>query len=254
LLYRVEGIIIRSMDYGEGNKIVTLLTRTHGKAGVMIRGAKKPKSRHGSLAQPFTCGEFTYFKTSGLGTLNHGEIMASHHLLREDLILAAHASYVCELVDRALQDEDAGTYIYEQLKAYLRALEEGKDPAVCTHLFEMKILQAAGYAPELALCVSCGRDYGPFAFSARMGGVLCPQCRTKDPQAPEPGETALKLLRLFRHTDLRRLGAVTLKEETKKELAVLMRQLMDTHLGLQLKSRSFLDQLDRLGPLGPAGT
>jgi DNA repair protein RecO (recombination protein O) len=248
LLYRVEGIIIRSMDYGEGNKIVTILTKTHGKAGVMIRGAKKPKSRHGSLAQLFTHGEFVYFKSSGLGTLNHGEILESHHALREDLFKAAYASYACELIDRALQDEDAGTYLFEQLNACLTSLAEGKDPSVIIHLFEMKILQAAGYSPELEACVSCGRDNGPFSFSARLGGLLCPQCRYKDSSAMEAGETLIKLLRLFGRMDMRRLGTIQVKDQTKKELAACMRQLIDTHLNLQLKSRMFLDQLDRLEP------
>ncbi|GIQ65347.1 hypothetical protein PACILC2_39150 [Paenibacillus cisolokensis] len=65
MLYRVEGIVIRSMDYGEGNKIVTIITDTHGKAGVLIRGAKKARSRHASLAQPFTYGEFVFFAEAG---------------------------------------------------------------------------------------------------------------------------------------------------------------------------------------------
>jgi DNA repair protein RecO (recombination protein O) len=113
------------MDYGEGGKIVTLLTETHGKTGVLIRGASKPRSRYGSLALPFTYGEFVFFKGSGLGTLSSGEIIRSHHKLRENIDLAAHASYVAELTDRALQDEEAGNWIFSQLLACLAALEDG---------------------------------------------------------------------------------------------------------------------------------
>lgn len=245
MLYRVEGIVIRSMDYGEGNKIVTIITDTHGKAGVLIRGAKKARSRHASLAQPFTYGEFVFFSGSGLGTLNSGEIIASHHALRENLELAAYASYAAELTDRSLQDDEAGGYLFRQLRAYLEALEEGKDPQIVTFLYEMKILEASGYGPVVDACVSCGAEDGPFRLSASAGGALCRRCFPRDPEALELAEGPWKLLRLFRRMDLTRLGHVQVKEETKAALKTAMRRLTDAHLGYHLKSRAFLDQMDK---------
>lgn len=247
MLYRVEGIIIRSMDYGEGSKIVTLLTAANGKQGVLVRGASKPRSRNGSLAQPFTHGEFTFFKGSGLGTLNQGEIWTSHQKLREQLDLTAHAAYAAELVDRALQDEDAGSFVFEQLKACFQALEDGKDPAVTICLLEMKVFQCAGYSPILDVCASCGREDGPFAFSARIGGLACPRCKPNDPQALRPSEGTLKLLKLFGAMDMRRLGAIQVKPQTKSELQACLRAWQEQHLGLRLKSRSFLDSISQLG-------
>lgn len=245
MLYRVEGIVIRSMDYGENNKIVTLLTKTNGKAGVLIRGAKKVKSRHSSLAQPFTHGEFQYFRTHGLGTLNHGEIIESHHDLRMHLDLSAHASYVAELTDRSLQEEEPGGFHFEQLKACLSALSEGKDMQIVTHLYEMRILELSGYAPELEACICCANRVGPHRLSAQGGGILCGRCAHRDPQSLALSESVHKLLRLFRGLDMRRLGSIAVKLDTKAELKSCMRALMDAQLGLQLKSRSFLDQLDK---------
>lgn len=248
MLYRVQGIVIRSMDYGEGSAIVTLCTENAGKVGVLVRGAKKVKSRHAALIQPFTVGEYVFFRNSGgLGTLNAGEISNSHHPLREDLVKAAYASYACELLDRVLHDEETGVFWFRQLSACLDALEEDKDPGVILNVFEMKVLQAAGYGPQLDNCVACGRECpeeGTF-ISPRLGGVLCRACRHNDPPAPEVSARALKLLRLFARLDLTRLGSVSVKEETKAELKKLMRAFMDVQLGLRLKSQSFLDQLDR---------
>jgi DNA repair protein RecO (recombination protein O) len=246
MLHRVEGIVLRSMDYGEGNKIVTLLTKTNGKAGVLIRGAKKVRSKHASLAQPFTYGEFVYFRTSGLGTLNHGEIMESHHLLREQLDLAAYAAYAAELTDRTLQDDEPTGFHFEQLQACFKALEEGKDAQIVINLYEMRILELAGYAPELSECVSCGNRVAPFRLSAYQGGLLCSRCTGRDPAAIPLGEGACKLLRLFKGMDMRRLGNIQVRPETKLELKESMRALMDTQLGIKLKSRHFLDQLDKL--------
>jgi DNA repair protein RecO (recombination protein O) len=253
VLIRVQGVIIRSMDYGEGGKIVTLLTETHGKTGVLIRGASKPRSRYGSLALPFTYGEFVFFKGSGLGTLSSGEIIRSHHKLRENIDLAAHASYVAELTDRALQDEEAGNWIFSQLIACLAALEDGKDAAITTHVYEMKILQAAGYAPVLDRCVSCGRTDGLAALAPVLGGAVCPACRAGGHQVLQLGDKALKLLRLFAAVDLRRLGEVNVGPETKAAVRRGMRALVDAHLPHKLKSRAFLDSLDALGqpPIRP---
>ncbi|ASS65995.1 MULTISPECIES: DNA repair protein RecO [unclassified Paenibacillus] len=248
MLYRVEGIVIRSTDYGEGNKIVTLLTDTVGKVGVMARGAKKVRSRHTSLVQPFTYGEFVFFRNAGLGTLNAGEIMESNHRLREDLDLSAYAAYAAELCDRAFQDEEAGAYLFHQLKACYDGLREGKDPAVVIHLFEMKILEAAGYGPQLFECIHCGSDQGPFRLSADGGGILCRRCHGRDPRAIPLEEGTLRLLRVLSALDMRRLGNIQVRPETSKQLKTALRVLMDTHLDLRLKSRSFLDSLERFAP------
>ncbi|WP_150266359.1 DNA repair protein RecO [Paenibacillus tepidiphilus] len=248
MLHRVEGIVLRNMDYGEGNAIITLCTENAGKVGVLVRGAKKVRSRHAALIQPFTVGEFVFFRNNGgLGTLNAGEITQSHHALRGDLYLAAYASYACELLDRVLHDEETGSFWYRQLSACLNALEDGKEPGVIINVFEMKILQAAGYGPQLDTCIACGQERPDeqLRISPRLGGVLCRACSHNDPPALEVSPRALKLLRLFAAVDLTRLGNVSVKEETQAELKKIMRSFVDMQLGLRLKSRSFLDQLDK---------
>jgi len=243
LLYRVEGIVIRSTDYGEGGKIVTLLTATHGKQGIVIRGARKPKSRHGALAQLFTYGDYAYYKSGSLGTLNSGEVITSFRELREELALAAYASYAAELTDRAVSDEEAGSGLFRQLHACLSAIAAGKDPEAVVRAFEMKIAQVAGYLPHLDSCVNCGRTDATYRFSAAAGGALCAVCSPRDPASLILGEAAWKLLRLFAGLDLSRIGNIDLKEGTKRQLHAAMRAWMDTHLGVPLKSRAFLDQL-----------
>ncbi|WP_438346866.1 DNA repair protein RecO [Paenibacillus sp. FA6] len=248
MLYRVEGIVIRSMDYGEGNKIITLCTENTGKIGVLVRGAKKVKSRHAALTQLFTLGEYVFFRSgTGLGTLNAGEITESHYRLRGDLYMAAYASYACELLDRILHDEETGSFWFQQLKACLVALEEGKDPGIILNVYEMKILQTAGYAPELYTCISCelSRNDEELLISPQLGGVLCRQCRHLDPQAMKVSPRGLKMLRVFARLDLRQLGNITVREETKAELKLVMRAFIDLQLGVKLKSRNFLDQMDK---------
>ncbi|MFC5532136.1 DNA repair protein RecO [Cohnella yongneupensis] len=249
MLYRVEGIVIRSVDYGEGNKIITLLTPSFGKQGIVVRGAKKLKSRFGATAQLFTYGDYSYYKNSSLGTLNSAEILESFRELREGLEGPAYAAYAAELTDRAINDDEAAAYLFHQLKACQTALVEGKDPQIVLRAYEMKVVNAAGYTPMLDECVSCGREEGPFRFSPLAGGALCGSCRYRDSAALELEDGVWKLLRLFVPLDLRRLGNITVRESSKRQLQLVMRRWMDAHLALNLKSRQFLDQLEKYGEL-----
>jgi len=247
MLYKVEGIVIRSMDYGEGNKIITLFSKEAGKVSVMVRGAKKLKSRHSAAAQLFTYGEYVFYKSGQMGTLNHAEIVQSHHILREDLRMAAYCSYVSELTDRMLDDSETNLFLFEQCKAAFQAMADGKDPEIIVHIYEMKMLAFAGYMPELEQCVSCGEPSEEMVFSVSMGGILCGSCKNKDIKAYELSGTLLKLLRLFAKIDIRRLGQTDVKEQTKLQLKMLIRAYMDAHMGVQLKSRSFLEQMEKYG-------
>lgn len=245
MLHRVQGIVLRSMDYGEGNKIIGLYTRELGKVSVMARGAKKVRSRLGAVTQLFTYGDFVFFKSGQMGTLNSGEIIEPFNKLRENLYMSAYASYLVELVDRMVSEEDASAFLFEQLKAGLEAIHQGKDLAVIAHLFEMKILAMAGYAPELEVCVSCGNVPSAAHFSAMLGGILCERCAWKDRSAVPITARTLKLIRLFKGLDLRRLGNINVKQDTKNELKACMQAYMDTHVGIRFKSRSFIEQMEK---------
>ena len=96
LLNKWEGIILRSIPYGESNKIVTLYSREAGKLTAMARGAKKPASRLASITQPFTHGSFLIRTGRGMGTLEQGEPIDSMRHIREDLEATAYASYIVE--------------------------------------------------------------------------------------------------------------------------------------------------------------
>ncbi|SDC72619.1 DNA replication and repair protein RecO [Paenibacillus sp. UNCCL117] len=247
--YRLQGIIIRSMDYGEGNKIVTLFTREHGKMSVVARGAKKVKSRFGSAVQLFTLGDFSFFKSgqNGLGSMNQADIVEAHHALREDLHLAAYASYLAELTDKMFGDHEGHPYLYEQLKGSFQAMDDKKDAQIVMHMYEIKMLIQAGYSPELHQCVVCGSQKEAVALSVGLGGILCEMCKLRDPQAIALAPAVLKLLRAFAQTDVRRLGEISVKEASKQALKHILRAYFDHHVGVRLKSRDFIEQMERYG-------
>ena len=198
----------------------------------------------------FTCGEYTYYQQHAgkMGTLNHAEIIDAHQPLREQLLPGAYAAYLAELVDRLVADQE-GRALFPQLKAALEALEQGKDANIVAHLFELRVLDETGYAPMLDACVQCRReiDAERAAISAAAGGSVCADCRRSVQDAVAVGAKPFKLLRLFQQTDLRRLGHVSVSEESKRELAHVMEMWMRYHIGIPFRSRHFIEQMEKYG-------
>ncbi|GIQ68010.1 DNA repair protein RecO [Xylanibacillus composti] len=247
MLYQADGVVIRTTDYGEGNKILTVFTKTHGKVSIMSRGAKKPKSRNAAVSQLFTYADFHYFKSGQMGTLNQAELIKSYRALREQLALSAYAAYLAELTDRVLEDRDASGYLFDQLIACYDALEDGKHPQIVTHLYELKMMQQGGYAPGLENCMSCGSQEQLQAFSASAGGAICRSCMRSCTDAIALHPKSIKLLYMLQRMDGRRLGKTEVSPEIMAEMKQALRAFIDTHVGLRFKSRSFLDQMEKYG-------
>lgn len=263
---RAEALVLRAAEYGEGHKIVTLLTREAGKIGLVARGAGKPRGRLTAACQPLVCGFYSFSRFgSSLGTLHSAEIERVFRRVREDLLLTAVAAYVMELTDRMLDDGEPQPEFYDQLKAGLAAMDEGKDPLVLMHALELKLLALGGYRPVLEGCVECGRQEGPFLFAPRLGGLFCSACADRQagtPSAKSSGgfsagavraaggivplnASALRLLKLLGGVDLRRLGRVEVRPETERMLRETLRRYFEDQVDLKAKSWSLLENLLR---------
>lgn len=243
MLVKAEGIVIRTRDYGEAHKVVVLYTREHGKIPLMARGVKKTQSRLSGVTQVLTHGQYLYFVGSGMGTLNQGEAINPYHVLRQDIMLMSYAAYIVELLDKLTEDKETNPYMFHLLEKTLAFLEEGKDPDILCRIFEMKILSQAGYRPQVDGCINCGETGKPSSFSVARGGVLCVDCRSADEKALTLSPASARLLQIFLHFDIDRLGEIKVKRETKDQLERVMFDYTDYHADLYLKSRSFLKQM-----------
>lgn len=243
---KAEGIILKSIDYGESNEILRVFSRDFGKIGLMARGSKKPKSPLRGVSQVLTEGIFLFRRGKGLGTLYQGELLQSYRTIKSDILKMAYAAYMLELIDRLTEENERNPYLYDMLKQSLSHMNDGVDPQVLTFIFEVKMLRFAGIDPILDRCVNCGNQSGSFSFSIRHGGLLCHQCDHLDEHRVLLSTTTARLLRLFKHVDLDRLGQVSLKTETRNELKQIIKLFYEQYSGLHLKSRRFLDQMENI--------
>lgn len=244
---KVEGIVIRTTDYGETNKIVTIYTREAGKIAVMANGAKKPKSKFTGITQLFTYGHFLVTQSNGMGRLQQGgEIIHFFRGIREDIFKTAYASYLAELIDRVTEDKQPNPFMFELLYQSLQKIEDDFDPEIIMNIFEMKMLNPAGVYPYLDGCVLCGCKEGNFGYSIREGGFICGDCAEKDPYHYRLSAASVRLLRLFYYFDLTRLGSIQVKEETKRELNQVISAIYEDQTGYVFKTKKFINQIDSI--------
>lgn len=241
----LQAIVLRRQDIGEHDAWVVLLSRERGKLSAMARGVKRPRSKLAALTQRFTLARFHLIEGRKMVILDQGAVEESFYALREDLWRMAYATYLCELVDRAVTGEEASPEVFDLLAATLHQLLQAEDAAALVHSFELRLLALLGYEPVLGWCVRCrGPVGGPITFfSAAQGGLLCPQCQACDRQAVRLSPLSVRYLRRLlrpRETDLTR---ARLAEPSAREVEAALRAHIRYHLEAEPRSAAFLRRL-----------
>ncbi|MFB4166505.1 DNA repair protein RecO [Virgibacillus sp. JSM 102003] len=248
MLEKMRGIVIKTQDYSESHKIVTIYSNKLGKISAIARGAKKPKSRMAAVTQPFILGEFFIYVNSGLSTIQQGDVVDSLRFIREDIIKTAYAAYIVELTDKLVDSNLPDNYLFEQLYQTLSWIAEhdDADAEIPMMMYELKLFAKGGFAPTVSNCVSCGRKDTPLYFSIAEGGLLCSRCNHIDSEAIMLPDNVAKLLHIFMSVELERVGTISVKSANKNLLRRLIDAYYEQYGGYYLKSKRFLNQLDKL--------
>ncbi|SET61217.1 DNA replication and repair protein RecO [Oceanobacillus limi] len=246
MLEKIEGIVIKTIDYGETHKIITIFSKKLGKFSAIAKGAKKPKSRMAAVTQPFILGQFLVYVNSGLSSIQQGEIMESFRSIREDIIKTAYTAYITEFTEKLVDEKSPDGYLYDQLYQTIRWISENEDMDIPIMMFELKLFEKGGFAPTLIACVNCGQTEPLSGFSILEGGVLCNGCLHKDADAIPLTPSLIRLLQVFSRVGLEQVGKISVKPENRRLLRQLLDSYYDRYGGYYLKSKRFLNQLDRL--------
>lgn len=247
MLEKIDGIIMKTQDYGETHKIVTIFSKKIGKFTAIARGAKKPKSRMAAVTQPFIYGQFLVYVSRGLSTVQQGEIIQSFRPIREDIEKTAYTAYVLELTYNLVDTKRPVPYLFEQLYETIHWISEHEDAQIPIMMYEMKLFAEGGIAPVIDKCVNCGRnETPPLVFSIREGGLLCQSCVHLDEHSISLSKVLVKLLYIFATTGLEQVGTISVKDENKQLLRQILNAYYDQYGGYHLKTRKFLHQMDRL--------
>nr|WP_155666931.1 DNA repair protein RecO [Ornithinibacillus caprae] len=239
-------MVIKTIDYGETHKIITIFSKKIGKFSALAKGAKKPKSRMAAVTQPFVYGEFLVYVNKGLSTIQQGEIIQSYRAIREDIIKTAYTAYITELTEKLVEDHSPDGYLYDQLHQTVEWIAEHEDVDIPIMMYELKLYAKGGFAPVVDRCINCNRRESLAAFSINEGGLLCKSCLYKDTEAIPLSESLVKLMHIFAKIGLEQVGKISVKPENKQLLRRLLDSYYDQYGGYYLKSKRFLNQLDQL--------
>src|SRR3989338_7463449 len=123
--YRAEAIVLKTLDLGEADRILTLLTRHFGKVRVMAKGIRRPTSRLAGHAEPLAPATFPLARGRELDGLTGAEARSTYRALREDLTLIAAGRYLAELADRFTVDHAPAAPAFDLLETALSHLDPG---------------------------------------------------------------------------------------------------------------------------------
>jgi DNA repair protein RecO (recombination protein O) len=176
---KTEAVVLRSMRYGEADRILHLYTPDRGRLSAIAKGARRAKSRFGGRLEPcFRLNMVLHEGRSDLLTVTAAETIAGHARLREHAAAIDGAARACDAVGRMFADGEPHRGVYNLLCNQL-ALLDGR-PERATHgnalAFRLKLLLAAGFAPQLSSCAGCGEAEHLSGFSGAAGGVVCSAC------------------------------------------------------------------------------
>ncbi len=242
-LYKVEAVVLRTREYGEADKIVTLYSREEGKLHGIAKGARRPRSRLAGGMQPFTHVRLMLWRGRNLDTVSQCEIVAAFGPLREDLTRLAHASYVVDLVDEVTRERDANQDLFLTLLGTLHLLAWDQRPVLATRMFEARLLVLSGFRPVLDQCAGCQGSLGADGrrwFSAAAGGLVCPNCRVRERHAIAVSGGTVAALGHLLTADLRRLGVLRPSTQIERELEAVLRAAWDYRIERPLRSLAFL--------------
>jgi len=177
--FKTEAVVLRSIRYAEADRILHLYSRERGRIGAIAKGARRVKSRLGGRLEPLARVSLVLREGRGdLATVTAVDTVDAHPGLRESWPSLQRATQACDAVLRLLDFAEPNPPAYNLLCRELHLLDRNAEAATRAHAlaFRLKLLLAAGFAPELAACAACGEREHLSAFSASAGGVVCPGC------------------------------------------------------------------------------
>ncbi|MDR2380059.1 MAG: DNA repair protein RecO [Bifidobacteriaceae bacterium] len=193
-VYRDAGLVLRTRDLGEADRIVTLLTADHGKVRAVAKGVRRTASRFGARLEPFMHVDLQLYEGRNLDTVTQAVTRAAYSApIMANYPAFTAASAVVEAADKLSPVEHhPARALFRLTLGALAALARGAHlTGTVLDSYLLRALATAGYAPALGDCATCGAPGPHRAFAASAGGMVCANCRPPGAAAPTPATVAL---------------------------------------------------------------
>lgn len=243
---QIEALVLRRTDYGEADRILTLLTREDGLIRAIARNARASRRRFGGAIELFSHARCELGRkrpgSDTLEQLSSAEQIDAHLGLRGSLGSLKSASVMCEATSHLIHEHEAVPELFDRLRDALAGLGAGL-PRERVELVELwyllQLLDAAGHAPLLERCVRCGRDAGEFGsahLSRDEGGIVCEHCMPGGSALALPGAGVRVFCAIAGCSAIGELDAIRITPQGLAQLLTLTREFVMSRIGRPLKS------------------
>jgi len=243
--FRASAVVLRHADWGEADRLLTLYTRQQGMVRALAKGARKITSRKGGHLQPFTHITVQLARGRDLLIVTQVETLNAFLPLHDDLVKLSYASYVVELLLRFSYEEEGGNpTIFRLLVETLDRIEKESEAWLAVRYYEMRLLDAVGFRPQLFECANCGREILPQdQFFSFTGGVTCSRCGQGLPNLAKISVETLKYLRHFQRSSYKDASRARPSLASQKEAETLMQGYFTYLLERKLNTPGFIKHI-----------
>jgi len=240
-LYRDEAVVLRAQKLGEADRIVTLLTRGHGRVRAVAKGVRRTTSRLGARVEPFMLVDVQLYEGRSLDIVTQADTLGAYGTA----IVADYPRYTAgtamlETAERLTETErEPALQLFLLLAGGLRTLADAEHPpGLVLDAFLLRALAVAGWAPSFTDCARCGAPGPHRALAIAAGGAVCPQCRPAGAAAPHP-ET-FELLAALLSGDWAHADAS--EDRRRREASGLVAAYLQWHLERQVRSLRMVER------------
>ncbi|MCD6388703.1 MAG: DNA repair protein RecO [Desulfobulbaceae bacterium] len=236
-----SAVVIRVLDHGESDKIVTFYCPELGRLTGIAKGAKRSKKRFVNKLELFSQLQIRFAgnSRSSLVRIDQAELVNAYPVIRSNYSRYTAATLIGELMLHSSRENDGDPKVFKLLVWSLAQLNKGKEVDQTIILFQIRMLALAGYQPMLKGCVRCGRiDPGvaPFFFLASRNGFVCRRCNREKTQTLPLALSTIKLLQLALDLPLEKIDRLRFSSRSRTEAMELLKRYSTSLLQREIHS------------------
>jgi len=241
---KTSGIIIKRINYGEADRILTIFTRNQGKIKAIAKGSRKILSKLGGSLEPFCLVDFIFHEGKSFYIVTSASIIRRFENIHTDIDKTSKAFYIGEILDKSLQEHQKHPEIFDIFAKYLTGLEV-VDDAIFIPIFSAKILEAIGFKPEVSKCLHCRNKLLPEQnfWDDVEGGVICQNCHDKFGYGGKISNDVIKILRLIFSTEFSVDSKININDKYKNQTEQVLESYIEGVLERELKSKKFMKDM-----------
>ncbi|MBE6577830.1 MAG: DNA repair protein RecO [Ruminococcaceae bacterium] len=177
-----DGLVIRVSDYGENDKLLTILTADKGKMLVTAKGARSVRSKMLSMSHLFVYANFEYYEKNGRKWLSGGSVSDSFYRINSDIVSFTLASYILQLAAEITGEGVPCEDVLRMTLNTLYAIEHKLKPTdIIKSAYEIFAAEVSGFSPNVLTCDECGceESTSDWWLDVMNGRILCGACLTE---------------------------------------------------------------------------